>query len=269
MSPRLLAALIALAALPPPAGAQNSQVGSPVPRGITTLVIGMDVSNGIVASSSGSHVRVPPYEWVTLQAPPSWSYPIQWWKDGKQIPGATGTSLSLAPAVQSDSGSYVITGAPFPLIATPVALDVVPAGHTANFSSRLQLAPGSGSQTIGFVVAGKTAASFLFRAVGPSLAAFGIAQPAPAPHFRVFDSSGNQVSIVRVAIAWDWPATFATVGAFPLTGGESPGSAYDVYPLNPGAYTVQVSDDSGKGGTVLFEAYDGASLVPLGGVVSP
>ncbi len=256
-----------LAALLAPAQAQNSQVTFPGNRGITTLVLGMDISNGIVAPSSGSHVRVPPYEWVTLQVPSSWTYPIQWWKDGKPIAGATGTSLLLAPAVQSDSGSYGITGAPFPLIATPVALDVVPAGHAANFSARLQLAPGSGSQTIGFVVAGKTAASYLFRAVGPSLAAFGIAQPASVPHFRVFDSSGKQVSFTRVALAWDWPATFASVGAFPLTGGELPGSAYDVYPIAPGAYTVEVSDDSGKGGTVLFEAYDGASLIPLGAVV--
>jgi hypothetical protein len=239
------------------------------PRGgITTLVLGLDVANGIVAPAPGSRVRVPPGEEVHLKAPVGWDYPSQWTKNGAAIAGATGSTLTLSLVTSSDSGTYSLAGAPFPLVATPIKLDVVPEGHVANFSSLLQLAPAGGANTIGFVVTGQTSGSFLFRAVGPSLAAFGINRTAALPRFRCYDSTGKLVSFNRIDLAWDWPATFASVGAFPLGGGELPGTSFNVYPLEPGAYTIQVTDDSGKGGIVLFEAYGGASLVPLGQAVT-
>ena len=49
-------------------------------------------------------------------------------------------------------------------------------------------------------------------------------------------------------------AFFAAVGAFPLIPGER--DAYDYGEFKPGAYTIQVSDPSGSGGTVLVETYE-------------
>jgi hypothetical protein len=53
----------------------------------------------------------------------------------------------------------------------------------------------------------------------------------------------------------DFPAVFNSVGAFPLTGGEQAGTAYNYGNFYPGVYYVNISDDSGLGGTVLFELY--------------
>jgi hypothetical protein len=150
---------------------------------------------------------------------------------------------------------------------------------TANFSTMVTLAPG-GMATMGFVVAsGPTNQSpglYLIRAVGPSLAKYGITNPAPQPVFNVFNaqglavlgtvpSGGFPVTILPVAgNPPDWNAIFASVGAFPLVNG-----AQDTYAVlmvfTPGSYTIQVTDYSGKGGQVLIEVYASPTYVLFGG----
>ena len=48
----------------------------------------------------------------------------------------------------------------------------------------------------------------------------------------------------------------ASVGAFPLPGGERERIAFTTATFAPGAYTVHVSDDAHQGGTVLVEIYE-------------
>jgi hypothetical protein len=225
------------------------------PGGITTLTLGADVANGIVAPAPGSRVRVPPLERVTLLVPEGWSYSIQWTKDGKAIPGATGRSYLIPLATTADSGTYHVAGAPFPFITTGIALEVVPAGHLGNFSTRLELAAGAGgTQTIGFVVGGTSPKNLLVRAVGPSLKQFGLTKLAAQPRLRFFDSAGREFGFVHPAIVMDFEAFFASVGAFPLLAGER--DAFDYGAFKPGACTIQVSDAAGLGGTVLVETYE-------------
>lgn len=224
--------------------------------GVTTLTMGLDVGNGIVPPAPPSRVRVPPYERVYLVLPDSWTYPIQWRKDNQPIAGATGHTLTLPLATSNDSGFYTVTGAPFPFGATGIRLEVVEAGHVGNFSARVELAPGSTSATVGFVVTGQTAKAFFVRAVGPSLKTFGIARPVAEPGFRIFDATGKDLdlNVVRpTVVLFDWAEVFPAAGAFPLAAGEK---SYRDYTLVPGAYTLQATDNSQQGGTLLLEVYE-------------
>jgi hypothetical protein len=224
-------------------------------RGVTTLVMGMDVSNGITTPAPASRVRVPRYERVTLVAPDGWVYPVQWTKDAAPIPGAVGRTLTIPLAADSDTGRYSITGAPFPFVATGISLEVAPSGNIGNFSARFELPAGNATRTIGFVANGR-GKSLLVRAVGPTLKSFGIPNPAPQPRLRFFDASGREFGFVHVASVVDSAALFRSVGAFPLAGEDPGGSSFEYGPFPAGAYTVQVNDASGQGGIVLVEAYE-------------
>lgn len=145
----------------------------------------------------------------------------------------------------------------------------VPVGTGAliNSSALVTLAPG-GTATLGFFVAAQTpqpALTALIRAVGPSLIIFGIKNPAALPHLRLFNAKGQDVT--PAAQAGGWSGIFASVGAFPLNGGERPIYSYTAAGVSAGGYTVQVSDDSGNGGTVLIEVYliNGLLVVPGSG----
>ena len=137
--------------------------------------------------------------------------------------------------------------------------------NISNVSARIDLAP-NGSYVFGFVVPplgwtsnlpGTGDVAILLRAVGPSLKAFGITNPAPSPTMKLYNSNGQLMTFVLfpTELAIDWARVMASVGAFPLTGGEQLGTAFNAANFPPGNYTVTISDSSGHGGTVLFELY--------------
>jgi hypothetical protein len=110
---------------------------------------------------------------------------------------------------------------------------------------------------VGFVVGGTAPRTILARAVGPSLAVFGITDALSRPTLTLH--RGNVV----IASNDDWTLTdaarlftaFDRVGAFRLLGGANPDAAL-LTTLAPGAYTLQVTGVGGAVGTVLLEAYD-------------
>jgi len=117
---------------------------------------------------------------------------------------------------------------------------------------------------MGFVVGnlppGQTTAWYIIRGVGPSLTQFGISNSAPQPKLTIYNSQGqNIIGTPGIPYAFNYGASFAQVGAFPLIKGSA--DAYYIIQVLPGSYTVQVSDSSGKGGVVLIEAY--ASPTPV------
>lgn len=236
--------------------AAASSVVAQTPLGVTTLTMNFDVSNGIVAPAAASRVSVPYYEKVQLQVPSGWSHPIQWTKDGVAIAGATSATLTLPWAMAADSGTYAVTGAPWPIISTGIKLAVVPAERIANISSRQEIGVGESVGIVGFVVSGTKPKSLLFRAVGPSLASMNVPSPAALPRLKLFDAAGKELEFAHVAVLFDWPGIFSSVGAFPLTGNEREWIAYTSASLAPGAYTMHVSDDAKEGGTILAEVYE-------------
>ncbi|HXQ80244.1 MAG TPA: putative Ig domain-containing protein [Opitutaceae bacterium] len=129
-----------------------------------------------------------------------------------------------------------------------------------NLSCRAELS-GSNILIAGFVISGTGQKTVLLRAVGPGLAAFGVAGVMANPELELYSGSG---ALIAQNSGWggggSLAATFAQVGAFALAPASADAAA--VVSLSPGPYTVQVFDRSGAGGVVLTEVYD-ASPSPL------
>lgn len=225
----------------------------PSPLGNTSLILEADISNGFAPPRMPGRVRVPLYESVTLNAPAAWTFPIQWKKNGHDLAGATGRTLHLPIVTPDDSGEYVIVGAPFPHITTPVQLDVVPAGNLGNLSSRTRLAAGDDVAIAGFVVTGNRPKQVLIRAIGPSLRPLGVTDPVAQPTLVVLDREGRRISFAHIQTTSYWPDLFARAGAFPAEGGET---SFEAGPFQPGVYSAHVRDATGGGGTVLIEVYE-------------
>ena len=151
------------------------------------------------------------------------------------------------------SSTMTITiGAPSGTPFTPASTSL--ANRLLNLSSRVDL---SGSQVLvaGFAISGAGPKTVLLRAVGPGLTEFGVPGVMATPALRLYSSSG---SIIAQNTGWGNSATIAAtiaqVGAFSLAAGSADSAL--VASLEPGAYTVQVFDPSGAGGSVLLEIYD-------------
>jgi hypothetical protein len=107
----------------------------------------------------------------------------------------------------------------------------------------------------GFTIAGAAPQRLLIRAVGPGLAAFGVADAMTDPEISVIPA-GCTTPVARNS---DWandPAVAtasAAAGAFPLA--PDGRDAAVVATLPPGGYTLAVSGAGGASGVVLLEIY--------------
>jgi outer membrane protein assembly factor BamB len=131
------------------------------------------------------------------------------------------------------------------------------AARLANVSARSAVGTGSGVLIAGFVV-GESTRAVLVRAVGPTLAEFGVAGALIQPRLQVFASAGR---LIAENNGWATTgnsaaigATALAVGAFPLTAGSR--DAALLLTLAPGAYTAQMSGGDGTTGVGLIEVYE-------------
>lgn len=126
----------------------------------------------------------------------------------------------------------------------------------SNLSSRAAINSTSGRTLItGFVIAGSASQRVLLRAVGPTLATFGVTDAAPNPRLQVYDGAGRLVLENDDWSGSETSAAAAQVGAFQLPAGSR--DAALVTSLAPGAYTMHLLD-AGSAGVVLAEIYDAA-----------
>lgn len=127
-------------------------------------------------------------------------------------------------------------------------------GALRNLSTRGQVGTAANVLIAGFVVAGDTPKRVLVRAVGPSLAAFGVTGVLNDPQLQIFGGG----SLVVENDNWGGTTALVTaagqVGAFPLDVASR--DAAVVATLPPGAYTAQVSGAGGGTGVALVELYD-------------
>jgi hypothetical protein len=126
-----------------------------------------------------------------------------------------------------------------------------------NISSRGEVRAGDGLMIAGFVVTGNAPKKVLIRGIGPSLAAFGVAQSLSKPLLRLYQGATLVVTNSNWAAAENAAAIQAAatqVGAFAL----QPGSADSalLLTLAPGAYTAQLSGADGGTGIALIEVYE-------------
>ncbi len=104
---------------------------------------------------------------------------------------------------------------------------------------------------VGFVIGGTRSLSLVVRAIGPSLAAFGISNPLADPHITLYSGGGE------IANNDDWSGSDGReLGAFPLVEGSKDGVLSVT--LAPGIYTVHVksAEPTAGAGLLLVELYD-------------
>jgi hypothetical protein len=183
---------------------------------------------------------------------------LQWWRDGQPIAGATGATYTVANVRTTDAGVYsvVATNPGGSQLSSAATLTVIAPNANArlsNLSVRTNLAA-SATLIVGVAVADGSR-NVLFRAIGPTLAAFQVPGTLADPRLELYSGPAkvNENDNWAPALA----PVFGSVGAFPLTPGSS--DAALVAPLAPGAFTAQVP--GATGGVVLVEAYD---TVPTG-----
>lgn len=187
---------------------------------------------------------------------------IGWNKNGVlfPLPERSYNLIVIPSARPEDSGSYwVTTGNGQVVMSNLVRIHIGEEPVFTNFSSRLKLQSGDDIQICGFVISGKKPKALLVRTVGNSLRPFGIDRVTERPRFRLRNANGFEVflsprGVVRPSGYWE--SVFARAGAFPLFGTEEPLVAFDAGQLQPGTYTIHVTDDRKIGGEVLVEVYE-------------
>jgi hypothetical protein len=160
----------------------------------------------------------------------------------------------------SDAGVYdlVASNVFSTAYSAPTPLTVTPAGvpsRLINVSARGFTGTGSEELTVGFVVGGTGTESTLVRAVGPTLATFGVTGVLADPQLTLFAS--NQ-SVLATNDGWGGTAAlsaaFAQTGAFALPANSLDAALEASLPV--GAYTAEAQGASGDTGVVLLELYD-------------
>jgi len=187
----------------------------------------------------------------------------QWEFNGAPISGATSSTLVINGATVADAGSYVCVASNSGGATTSSAAGLVvssnPAiGRLVNISCRAEVGTGGNILIVGFVVGGQGTAgseSLLVRASGPALSSFGVAGTLPDPQLQLY--SGPTVLGTNDGWGGSFPIyTAATaVGAFSWSNPSSHDSAL-LQLLPAGAYTANVSGQSGDTGVALAEVYD-------------
>jgi hypothetical protein len=140
--------------------------------------------------------------------------------------------------------------------ATPSSAFTSTTPRLVNVSVRKQIDAGT-NLTVGFVIGGNTARTVLVRAIGPGLAAFGVAGTMPDPQLALFNSAQ-----AKIAENDNWggdpqiTTAGSTVGAFAIANAGSK-DAMMLTTLPAGGYTVEVSGlPNTGGGSVLVEVYE-------------
>ena len=181
------------------------------------------------------------------------------------VPGSRDAAL----LVDAAPGQYTVFAEGASGTTTGIALveiyDTDPAGAPArltNVSNRGYVGAGAEIMIPGFVVASEGSKKFLFRAVGPGLAAFGVRDPLANPHLTLHRAVEGTTSTEVILTNDDWSdhpgaattaATAQAIHAFGLTAGSK--DAAFVATLRPGVYTIHATGVAGATGEALVEIY--------------
>ncbi len=151
---------------------------------------------------------------------------------------------------------YFVSGITIKADAKSVAgTATAPTAALANVSARMRVVEGDASRAliIGFVIAGSDSKRVLLRAVGPTLAAFGVAGALADPQLKLYSSAGALIAANDNWAGTETSEAATAVGAFTLAPGAR--DAAVVMTLQPGAYTLVVAPNGGEG-VAMAEVYD-------------
>ncbi len=277
-TPTAPAAAVTAVAVPPPGSTPSTvAVATPVtpsPRGSVALSaatgetsVTLDVGFGIRAVLP-SRLTVPVGEMLRITAPDMGTgVTYIWTKNGRALPGTSGPVLTLGPVLSDDAATYAClfsTPTTQPAPSQSLILGVGPTARLLNLSTRTLVGPGPDQSLVsGFVVAaGSQQKKLILRAIGPSLASFGVTNALRAPVLKIYDSAGRAYEngyaypavVGGLTYEADLAGSLAQTGAFPIPAGTR--DAVLMMPFPAGSYTAQVTSGDGSAGTVLLEIYE-------------
>lgn len=125
------------------------------------------------------------------------------------------------------------------------------AARLINVSARSHV--GADALILGVVITGSAPQPLLVRAIGPSLAAFGVTGTLADPKLAVYNAAGAKIGEND---QWrpELAAQFAQAGAFQLENGTKDSAL--VVTLPAGSYTFQITGVAGATGEALVELYE-------------
>jgi hypothetical protein len=202
----------------------------------------------------------------------TWNWPVlfdyidRYWRVEGHLT-TTGTN-AIQPFVKSMWNAYRLstppplgvitpakTVAPSTTVPTNLPSTVAPASRLANISTRSRTGPGEDVMIAGFAIRGSSPQSVLIRAVGPSLAGYGVT--GALAHTRLVIYRGQTKIAESQTPTGPGVATASQrVGAFALPNGSQDAALFVT--LEPGNYSAHVTSPSGATGVVLVEVYEAA-----------
>lgn len=227
---------------------EGAQSAYGVPAGFAT-----GLAPSVVSVNGGQSAVVGSRTTLSVVAQGTGPFTYQWKKDGLLLAEAIGPNLVLEPVNVADAGTYTVTiSNALGSVSTLVGqLNVVtpPPARLVNLSVRTMQAANQ-TLVVGLTAVGKPV-PVLLRAVGPTLAAFGVAGAMPDPSLTVFKASKEIDSNDNWGGSTTLSQAFLSAGAFSLQP-----TSHDAALVRSieGGNTVQVS--SATGGVVLVEAYE-------------
>jgi hypothetical protein len=177
----------------------------------------------------------------------------------ENLPGGlkpTRLGLDFTAPLLRGTVTTTVTRAAGALARAPAPAGAPPA-RLGNLSSRGETRAAAEAMIAGLVVQGSSPKPILFRASGPTLGAFGVADTLRDPQLVLYSADRE------LARNDDWHAApaaaavtsaAARLGAFPFPAGSR--DAALVLDLPPGAYTAHLVSADGTPGVGLLEAYD-------------
>ena len=159
-----------------------------------------------------------------------------------------GTTYTLAVTAFNTAGAESEYSAT--VTATVGSKKQIPAAALANISSRTFVHVGENVLIGGFIVDGVVAKRVALRAIGPSLAQYGIADAMADPVLEIIDATGKQVVTND-----NWNVPGEELSAYGIAPTD-PREAAVVVALEPGSYSAVVSGKGATTGVALFELYD-------------
>lgn len=133
-------------------------------------------------------------------------------------------------------------------------IDPTKSDAMANVSNRGNTGAGEKALVTGIIITGGEPRNLVVRALGPSLIAAGVQQPAGNPKIEIYSSSGR-----RIGSNSDWKTdrrAKVLMDSYPFLAPSDEKEAALFLTLFPGAYTLKGINEDGTEGIILLEAYD-------------
>lgn len=211
----------------------------------------------VIIAQPPSSISVRLGQTATLTVTPGGSAPFTYeWYRGNILVGVTPTlTLTNVSALHAGDYTVVIRNHLGLTTSQTVRLSIDGTPRLANISTRATVAPGEQVLIAGFVVGGTGRKDVLIRGAGPALSAFLLTGLLPDPIITLQDSAGR---VVASNNNWSTATTptslFTSVSAFAFPNASNDAALRAT--LDPGAYTLHVTDTLNRGGLALAEIYD-------------